>query len=71
MVVVVGITLGSIASLATLLPFAIARIDSLMPAGSPWIYISVVVVAAFVTLTATLWSAWHTLRTRPITASGR
>jgi putative ABC transport system permease protein len=70
-VVVVGVGLGSLASLATLLPFSLARIGSLMPAGSPWIYVTVISFALVITLTTTLWSAWHTLRTRPITALGR
>jgi putative ABC transport system permease protein len=70
-VTVVGVAMGSVASLATLLPFSVVRIGSVMPDGSVWIYVLVIGAAALVTLTATLWSTWRAMRGRAITSLGR
>jgi putative ABC transport system permease protein len=69
-VAVVGVAMGSVASLATLLPFSIARIGSAVPRGSVWIYVLVIGTAVVVTLTATLWSTWRATRGRAITSLG-
>lgn len=67
-VTVVGVSLGGLASLATVLPFSLARVQSVVPAGSPWILAAVIGSAGAVTLAATLWSTWLATRTRPIEA---
>ena len=60
---VTGVVFGSIASLATILPFSFARTDSLVPPDSPiWIYVGVVAVAAIVTLTSSVGTARRTIR---------
>ncbi|TCO50643.1 FtsX-like permease family protein [Actinocrispum wychmicini] len=71
LVAVVGVALGGVASLATVLPFSLARVQSVVPAGSPWILVAVIGAAGAVTLGATLWSTWLATRTRPITAVAR
>jgi putative ABC transport system permease protein len=64
-VAVIGVVLGSVASLATLLPFSLARTDSLLPTGSVWIYLVVIGAAGAVTLAATLVPTWRVLRKSP------
>jgi putative ABC transport system permease protein len=66
LVAVTGVVLGSIAALATLLPFSLARNSALIPSGSPWIYAAVIGSVLVVTMTATLWPAWRVTRHRPI-----
>jgi putative ABC transport system permease protein len=61
-VAVIGVALGSVASLATLLPFSLARTDSLLPTGSVWIYLIVIGAAGVVTLAATVVPTWRVLR---------
>ncbi|SDU36903.1 putative ABC transport system permease protein [Jiangella alkaliphila] len=69
LVAAVGITLGTLASVATLVPFSLARADQLTPSGSPLIYLGVVAVALGLTLTATLLPAWRALRQRAAQAA--
>lgn len=65
----VGIGLGTLASVATLVPFSLARADQLTPSGSPLIYLGVVAVALGLTLSATLLPAWRVLRQRAAQAA--
>ncbi|PZF84434.1 FtsX-like permease family protein [Jiangella anatolica] len=69
LVAAVGIVLGTLASVATLVPFSLARADQLTPSGSPLIYLAVVAVALGLTLTATLLPAWQVLRQRAAAAA--
>jgi putative ABC transport system permease protein len=64
-VAVIGVVLGSIASLATVLPFSLARTDSLLPTGSVWIYFIVIGAAGVITMAATLLPTWRVLRKSP------
>ncbi|WP_199701824.1 FtsX-like permease family protein [Jiangella rhizosphaerae] len=69
LVAAVGIVLGTLASVATLVPFSLARADQLTPSGSPLIYAGVVAVALGLTLAATLLPAWQALRQRATQAA--
>ncbi|WP_203453734.1 FtsX-like permease family protein [Jiangella aurantiaca] len=69
LVAAVGIVLGTLASVATLVPFSLARADQLTPSGSPLIYLGVVAVALGLTITATLLPAWQVLRQRAAQAA--
>ncbi|TDE01619.1 FtsX-like permease family protein [Jiangella asiatica] len=68
LVAAIGIVLGTLASVATLVPFSLARIDSLTPSGSPLIYLGVVAAALVLTLGATLLPGWRALRGRAAAA---
>lgn len=70
LVAVIGLTLGGIASLATVVPFSLAKTDSVIPAGSPWILVSVIGFVGAITLVGMLWPAWRVLRTGPLAALG-
>ncbi|MEV4318956.1 FtsX-like permease family protein [Actinocrispum sp. NPDC049592] len=70
-VTAVGVTLGGIASLATILPFSLARTGSAFPAGSPVILLAVIGAAALVTVAATLVPTWRVLRKSPRDLVGR
>jgi hypothetical protein len=65
---VTGVLFGTLASLFTIIPFAIARTDSLRPAGGPEIYLGVVAVAGALTLATALAAAARTLRTPAVEA---
>ncbi|MBB5786928.1 FtsX-like permease family protein [Jiangella mangrovi] len=69
LVAAVGITLGTLASAATLVPFSLARADSTTPSGSPLVYLGVVAVAVVLTLGATLLPARRALRQRAAEAA--
>ena len=69
LVAALGIGLGTLASVATLVPFSLARADSLTPSGSPLIYLGVVAAALTLTLGATLLPAWRALRQRAAEAA--
>ncbi|MFT7834554.1 FtsX-like permease family protein [Saccharothrix sp. BKS2] len=53
-VAAIGIVLGTVASVATLMPFSIVVLDRPLPAGPVWIFLAVVVGAFALTLAATL-----------------
>ncbi|MFD0850636.1 FtsX-like permease family protein, partial [Actinomadura adrarensis] len=63
-----GVVFGSIASVFTIVPFAIARSDSVLPDGSPLIYLGVVAVAAALTLITALSATGRVLRTPAVDA---
>ncbi|TDC46554.1 ABC transporter permease [Jiangella ureilytica] len=69
LVAALGIALGTLASVATLVPFSLARADSLTPSGSPLIYLGVVATALALTLGATLLPARQALRRRAAEAA--
>lgn len=68
LIAVTGIVLGTVAALTTLVPFSLARSDSLMPSGPLWIYLAVIGSACVLTLVAMLLPTWLTLRQRPVEA---
>jgi ABC-type antimicrobial peptide transport system permease subunit len=65
---VTGVVFGSIASVFTIVPFAIARSDSVLPDGGPLIYVGVVAVAAALTLVTALAATGRVLRTPAVDA---
>lgn len=71
LVALVGVVLGSIASLATVIPFALVKNDSPLPSGPVWIYFAVIGSVTAVTLAATILPAWHSMRVRPVDATRR
>ncbi|NED96046.1 ABC transporter permease [Phytoactinopolyspora alkaliphila] len=64
-VAVTGVALGTIASLAILVPVSLKRVDSVVPAGSPLIYAAIAGLAVLLTLGAMLLPAWRATRGRP------
>lgn len=68
-VAISGVSLGTLASVAILVPVSLKRLDSVVPAGSPWIYASLVVLTMLLTLAAMLLPAWRTTRGRPAEAA--
>jgi len=64
-----GIGLGTLIAAATLVPFNIALKGAPTPTGPTWIYISVVVAAAALTLLATLLPTTLALRAQPVEAA--
>ena len=64
-VAVTGVTLGTTAALAILVPVSLKRLDSVIPAGSPLIYAAIVGLVVLLTIGATLLPAWRATRGRP------
>ncbi|MDY7086626.1 MAG: FtsX-like permease family protein [Actinomycetota bacterium] len=64
-----GIALGTAAVTGILVPVSLKRLDSALPAGSPWIYLSTATFAALLTLGAMLLPAWQVTRNRPAEAA--
>lgn len=64
-VAVSGLAIGTVAALGIVVPVSMKRLDSLVPAGSPWIYVSMVALVVLLTLTATLLPTWRATRGRP------
>jgi len=60
---VTGVLFGSLASLATILPYSVARTDSLLPDAPVLIWPAIALVAAVLTLAASLGAARRALRT--------
>nr|WP_042186617.1 FtsX-like permease family protein [Kibdelosporangium sp. MJ126-NF4]CEL17409.1 putative ABC transport system integral membrane protein [Kibdelosporangium sp. MJ126-NF4]CTQ91363.1 putative ABC transport system integral membrane protein [Kibdelosporangium sp. MJ126-NF4] len=67
--VVSGIALGTVAVLGILMPVSLKRLGSVLPAGSPWIYVSTAALTVLLTLGATLLPAWRATRGRPAEAA--
>lgn len=65
LVALAGITLGTLAALATLLPFSAAVASTAVPSGPLWIYFVIITIAAALTLLSTLVPAATTLRHSP------
>jgi len=68
-VAVIGIVLGALVSLTTLIPFSITIAGSLLPSGPVQILLWVVLAAVALTFVATLAPAWVALRPRPAEAA--
>jgi putative ABC transport system permease protein len=64
----VGIVLGTVAAAVTVVPYAVVKTGSPIPAGQPWAYLAVVAGTIAITLLATLLPASRTMRLQPITA---
>ena len=69
-VLVVGVAAGSLASLATIVPYSIARTDSPVPDTGLGIWLVVVGTAVALTLGSTLGAARRALRTPAVEAAG-
>ncbi|GIF51903.1 putative ABC transport system permease protein [Asanoa ferruginea] len=65
-----GVLFGSLASLATILPFTIARTDRLVPDAPALIWPAIAVVAVVLTMTASIGTARRALRTPATEAVG-
>ena len=65
LVAVIGLAVGSLAALAIVVPVSVKRLGTLVPAGSPWIYVSMVALVVLLTLAATLLPTWRATRGRP------
>jgi putative ABC transport system permease protein len=68
-VAVTGLALGTIAALGILVPVSIKRLGSVIPAGSPLVYLAIVALVVLLTLGATLLPAWQATRGRPAEAA--
>jgi putative ABC transport system permease protein len=68
-VAVIGIVLGALVSLTTLIPFSITLTGSPLPSGPIQILLGVVIAAVALTFVATLAPAWVALRPRPAEAA--
>lgn len=64
-----GLALGTAAALAIVAPVSVKRLDTPMPAGSPWIYITIASLTVLLTLGAMLLPAWRATRGRPAEAA--
>ncbi|GGK97853.1 ABC transporter permease [Planomonospora parontospora subsp. parontospora] len=69
LVAVIGIVLGTFASLVSLVPFSIAVSGTPVPSGPVWIYLVVVLIATVLTLGATWLPTWLAMRVRPAEAA--
>ena len=65
-VAVTGVVLGTVAALGIVIPVSLKRLDSVIPAGSPWIYVVTVGLAVALIVGATLLPAWRGTRGRPV-----
>ncbi|MFE5563626.1 ABC transporter permease [Amycolatopsis japonica] len=62
LVALVGIVLGTVVSAGAIVPFCLVAADSLLPMGSPLIYLTIIGLAAALALAATLIPAWAATR---------
>lgn len=60
-----GLVIGTVAALGIVVPVSVKRLDSPVPAGSPWLYVSMAVLVVALTLAATLLPTWRATRGRP------
>lgn len=65
---VIGVACGSVASLFTIVPFSLVRVDSPVPEGEVWTYVAVVALAAVLTGATVATATRRTLRTPAIEA---
>ena len=63
-----GIALGTVAVIGILVPVSVKRLGSVLPAGSPWMYVSTAALIVVLTLGAMLLPAWRATRSRPAEA---
>ncbi|WP_171168271.1 FtsX-like permease family protein [Streptomyces sp. I05A-00742] len=66
LVTVVGTVLGTVAAATTVVPYALVKNDSPLPAGSVGLYLAIVGGALALVLGATLVPAWRGMRTPPV-----
>ena len=66
--VATGVLFGSLASLVTIVPYSIARTDSVVPTTGAGTYLAVVATAVALTLASTLGTARRVLRARAVEA---
>ena len=64
-----GVALGTVAAVAILVPMSLKRLGSVLPVGSPWIYLSMATLTVLLTLGAMLLPAWRATRGRPAEAA--
>jgi putative ABC transport system permease protein len=64
-----GILFGTLASLVTVLPYNVARTDTIIPNATIGIYLAIVALATTLTLAASLSTARRTLRTPAVEAA--
>ncbi|WP_410601384.1 FtsX-like permease family protein [Amycolatopsis sp. lyj-90] len=69
LVALIGIVLGTVVSAGAIVPFCLVAADSLLPMGSPLIYLSIIGLAAVLALTATLVPAWAATRGQAVDAA--
>lgn len=69
MVALSGIVLGTAGAAAIVAPVSLERLGSLLPAGSPWMYLATVGLTLLPTLGAMLLPAWRSTRGRPAEAA--
>lgn len=69
MVAVIGVVLGTFASIATLMPFSIVTLGRPVPAGPFWIYLAVVAAAVLLAFAATLLPGRRAMAGRPAEAA--
>lgn len=62
LVALIGIVLGTVVSAGAIVPFCLVATDSLLPMGSPLIYLTIIGLAAALALAATLVPAWVATR---------
>ncbi|MEU7002265.1 FtsX-like permease family protein [Nonomuraea sp. NPDC046570] len=65
LVTAIGVLLGTVASMISLIPFSIAVAGSPLPSGPVWIYLTTIAAAVALVLAATWAPAWTVMRTRP------
>lgn len=69
MATVIGVGLGTVIAMMTLMPFTLVTDGSLLPTGPIAVYLGVAGAAAVLTFGSTLVSTWVGLRTRPTEAA--
>lgn len=69
LIALIGIALGTVIAMATLVPFAVAIDGSLIPPGPTWIYLTVVGSALLITTTTAALAGLFALQRTPIVAA--
>jgi putative ABC transport system permease protein len=64
-----GVVSGSLASLVTIVPYSIARTDSVLPDTGVAMWLGIVAVAAALTLAASLWAARRSVQAPAVEAA--
>lgn len=65
---VTGVVFGGLASLMTIIPFSLARANSVVPGVTPWIFVAIVAVAVTLTLASSLGTTRFAIRTPAVEA---
>lgn len=69
LIAVTGIVLGGLASLGTVIPYAVVKTDGWLPTSGPWLFLGVCAVALAVTLGTTRISGQRAVRGRAVDAA--